>query len=190
MRVYVFRVCLLVGVLGSMFANLPLVAAPYPLKYTKTEACLCCLFFPVISVVRFFAPEMYHEAFNSILGNPEFPLRIAVRRGTPDDVRRVLNDGADIEKVDTYGCTPLLAAVRNNALDMVKVLTDRGADLQAVGGGHYTPFEWAVHLEYLDIAEFLVERGVRTSLHRFVDNGLSDGAREWYDALQGSKKVK
>jgi cytohesin len=62
------------------------------------------------------------------------PLMFAVRKGTLDTVRELLNAGADVNGTRPDGATPLLVAIVNGHEDLVDLLLEKGADPNAEGG--------------------------------------------------------
>ena len=78
-----------------------------------------------------------------------------------EDVRDMLDQGADVNAADDYGRTPLqLAAVTNYEPSVIKLLLDRGADVNARADDGWTPLHLAAaHNDSLSIIKLLLERG-------------------------------
>ena len=57
------------------------------------------------------------------------PLHIAIRRDRRDMVAYLLEQGADIDRVDGVGWTPLMEAVMDDMPELCKFLIDKGADV-------------------------------------------------------------
>ena len=55
-------------------------------------------------------------------------LHVAIRRDRRDMVNFLLDNGADINKIDGVGWTPLMEAIMDDMPELVSVLVDRGAD--------------------------------------------------------------
>ena len=55
-------------------------------------------------------------------------LHITIRRDRRDMVNFLLDNGADIDKVDGVGWTPLMEAIMDDMPNLCRVLVDRGAD--------------------------------------------------------------
>lgn len=99
--------------------------------------------------------------------------------GTIDEVRRLLDEGCDIEGTAEHG-TPLHAAVENGRPDVVRFLIDRGADVNGRGAsGGWTPLLHAVDAacdaasqmslndppaDATEVIQLLLERGADPSL--------------------------
>jgi ankyrin repeat protein len=78
------------------------------------------------------------------------PLMRAAATGSVDDVRKLLQGGADAnEKIEDLGLTTLMVAARRGHVEIVKVLLNAGADPNAAGGiahvGFYTPLILAMN---------------------------------------------
>ncbi len=55
-------------------------------------------------------------------------LHITIRRDRQDMVIYLLDNNADIDKVDGVGWTPLMEAIMDEMAELVKLLVERGAD--------------------------------------------------------------
>jgi ankyrin repeat protein len=81
----------------------------------------------------------------------------AVKEGNLVDVKRHVNNGADINAMeDKRGWTPLMLATLYGHLDIVKVLVEKGANVSAKGKDGRTPImvAWSK-----DTVEFLKQHG-------------------------------
>ena len=110
----------------------------------------------------------------------------AANRGDLKKVKRLLNEGADVNAKDEDGWTPLHWAAYYGHLNVVKLLVDRGADVNAKSKAGETPLHWAAANGHLDVVEFLVDRGADvnakskagwTPLHLAADKGHLDIAK-------------
>jgi hypothetical protein len=52
----------------------------------------------------------------------------AVKRGDTESVKTMLDDGANIERQDDEGASPLIIAIYASQIDMITLLLERGAD--------------------------------------------------------------
>jgi len=55
-------------------------------------------------------------------------LHIAIRRDRAEMVEFLLDNGADIDRVDGVGWTPLMEAIMDDKTSLVKFLVEKGAD--------------------------------------------------------------
>lgn len=78
-----------------------------------------------------------------------------------EDVRDMLDQGADVNATDDYGRTPLhLAAVTNYESSVIELLLSRGADVNARNNYGSTPLHNAVEfIDELPIIALLLDRG-------------------------------
>jgi len=60
------------------------------------------------------------------------PLHKAAHKGDLDTLIRLIDDGADVNARDKYGCSPLMVASLQGHADVARYLLDHGADLHAV----------------------------------------------------------
>lgn len=78
-------------------------------------------------------------------------------------IRELLGEGADIEKKDQKGLSPLSAMVKSGNSDMVKLLLQYGAHINAIDNNGYTALHYAVELGYANIAEILILGGAEAN---------------------------
>ncbi len=77
------------------------------------------------------------------------------RIGHLEIARILLATGADLNKADKDGVTPLIGAARSGNTQLVQLLLDLGADKHAVAGDGSTAFGEAVFCGYAAVAELL-----------------------------------
>jgi hypothetical protein len=73
----------------------------------------------------------------------------AIRKGDMKFVRKLVDDGADVNHHDVFGCSPLCIAAKNADAAMVQLLLDTGADVRAGfyaggSGGFWRALDFAV----------------------------------------------
>ena len=120
-------------------------------------------------------------------------LHEAVEEGRADVVQVLIDAGADIEKKDSDGHTPLLLACFAGCLDIVKMLIQAGADLRLARTNADTCLIIASHEGHTETVRYLVGLGqvdvdevgglyARTALHKAVDPNQADTAQVLIDA--------
>ena len=91
-------------------------------------------------------------------------LIVAAMGGHLPIVQYLVEQGADMEKTDLHGDTPLITASDHGHLDMVRFLLEQGADRDKVGMNGDTPLHCAASGayaggEYLETAKLLMRYG-------------------------------
>ena len=115
--------------------------------------------------------------------NEETPLHVAAKYGH-NVVRALLDAGANINKDDFFGRTPLYVAVEYNAKDVVHMLLSRGADINIQGGFYKaTPLHVAAGYWYGDpeMVQLLLNRGADINPTNGIGMTPYDIASETYD---------
>ena len=93
-------------------------------------------------------------------------LQDAARKGDAAAVKKLLDEGIDVNTKFRYGTTALFFACDHGHIDVVKVLLDKGADLTVKDSFYgFTPLMLAVSPaqtkkpEHTEIAKLLIARG-------------------------------
>ncbi|MEJ2700924.1 MAG: ankyrin repeat domain-containing protein [Sedimentisphaerales bacterium] len=86
------------------------------------------------------------------------PLHLALYMNDRTEVRRLIGNGADVNRRTQYGTTPLHMAVRACSKDVVELLIEKGADVNAKDNYNWTPLHIAVY-ENEDVVELLIGKG-------------------------------
>ena len=87
-----------------------------------------------------------------------FPLHNACRKNKLKTAKKLLQDGADPDAVDSEGLTPLKIACQNHNYKIVEILLVHEADIDAKTNGHTALHAACANGDY-DLAEFLLENG-------------------------------
>jgi len=108
-------------------------------------------------------------------------LQDAARKGNASAVKKLLDDGVDVNTKFRYGTTALFFACDHGHVDVVKVLLDKGADLTVKDSFYgFTPLMLAVspaqkrRPEHTEIAKLLIAKGApgkEGALRGAVDQG-------------------
>jgi quinoprotein dehydrogenase-associated probable ABC transporter substrate-binding protein len=86
-------------------------------------------------------------------------LNNAVLAFDKERVTFLLGRGADVNKLDDQGYTPLLTAVRNRNSDMAELLLEHGADPNLPDSDGATPLVHAINRNHVPSVELLVAKG-------------------------------
>lgn len=75
--------------------------------------------------------------------------------------QQLINDGEDVNQVDSTGNSLLIVSSADGNPEMVKLLLDNGADIKAVDSGmKATALHAAAYLGYPEVMQVLVDNGV------------------------------
>jgi ankyrin repeat protein len=98
-------------------------------------------------------------------------LMLASYKGNVDTTRLLLERGADVDRCNDRGQTPLGGAAFKGYEEIMALLLKHGADIDADNGGGMTPLMFAAMFGRIRIVEQLKAHGA--SLHRRNRLGLS-----------------
>ena len=70
-----------------------------------------------------------------------------------------MEHGADINKEDCDGWTPLFSACFNEHIEIVKYLVEHGTNINKERDGGFTPLHIAFRNGHIEIVKYLVEHG-------------------------------
>ncbi|MDR1382842.1 MAG: ankyrin repeat domain-containing protein [Planctomycetaceae bacterium] len=85
----------------------------------------------------------------------------AVEKGSLDEVKILVSQGADVKTPNNYGWTPLhVAAFTNSNVDVFKFLIEKGADVNAKTNNGATPIHRAAKYNpNIAVLKFLIDKG-------------------------------
>ena len=86
-------------------------------------------------------------------------LIIAAGAGDAEQVRILVQEGANPNALALDAWTPLTTAAREGHLEAVKVLLDSGAKIDAPEGGGNTALFWAAFYDHRDVIHLLLSKG-------------------------------
>jgi ankyrin repeat protein len=139
-----------------------------------------------------------NSVFNSPAPTSFTALLFAVRSGSVDAVRALLDGGADVNDTLSDGESALVVATANAHWQVASLLLDRGANPNAAGAGwnalHQTVHSRRPNLGYtpgpvptgntdsLEVVKKLIAKGVDLDA-RMTKNGMKDGQRNRHNRL-------
>jgi len=84
-----------------------------------------------------------------------------IKQGNHADLEKLVLAGADVNKADTEGQTPLIQAVKSSDIEVVRLLLKYGANPEAVSAAeNVPPLCVALADDHLEIAQLLMDYGV------------------------------
>jgi len=88
------------------------------------------------------------------------PIFAAIQNHLYNKLRKLLDDGANIELKNKFGDTPLIFAIYQNDSKLVKILLEYGANPNVIdGNGLYTPLSKASDSNMIEIVKLLLKYG-------------------------------
>ena len=101
-------------------------------------------------------------------GHLEDRLRGYVTIDQIDDVREMIDNGANVNWKDANGSTALIvAAQHHDNVDMIKLLIEKGADVNADDKQGETALMMAAYNGYADIVRMLAEKGADLNMKNY-----------------------
>lgn len=109
---------------------------------------------------------------------PTINLYRAIHTGDWDQVKRHLNQGADLTQRDPEGNLPLHVAARDGRLVIARSLVEHGADVNALNDRGQTPVLIALLNGKIKLGEMLMDHGAREDpqslLFALAEEGVAD----------------
>ena len=113
----------------------------------------------------------------SVNANPKTPggtagdsaLRFAVFAGRADIVKALLDGGADVNKANKEGNTPLSASTRHSSEEITEILLDAGANPNAVNDGGGTVLVFAAYQGHSKVVKALLDAGANPNVMDIED---------------------
>lgn len=90
-------------------------------------------------------------------------LHEAIERGDLAGVSRNVNSGADLEKANDSGVTPLVIAALEGKLEIVKLLLKHGGQVMGRDAKGFTALHAACHAGRLMVVKYLLENGAEVN---------------------------
>jgi hypothetical protein len=92
-------------------------------------------------------------------GDKALDLVMASQLGQESEIKKLLDDGANINGITKYGTTPLLAALQSHRSQIVYLLLERGADVNQKDPDGWSPLMYALSWKgNVEIVEELLRR--------------------------------
>jgi ankyrin repeat protein len=88
------------------------------------------------------------------------PLHRASQSGRIDEVRRLVEQGSDVNAIDSFGTTPLHEAAKREHFEIMTILLKHGANVDAFDDLGMTPLHYAAKQE---VVTFLFKHGANVN---------------------------
>jgi len=89
----------------------------------------------------------------------ESDIEAAIRKGDLDEVRQLIEEGANIDTKDETGATPLHWAADASHTGIAELLISKGADVNATANDGFRPLHFAANAGSTMMAELLINEG-------------------------------
>ncbi|WP_144527789.1 ankyrin repeat domain-containing protein [Peribacillus simplex] len=105
----------------------------------------------------------------------------AVERNETERIRRLIEQGADINTQDSEGRTATMIATYNNDVETAKILIEAGADVNIQDDMKNSPFLYAGAEGYVNILKLAIEAGADPSItNRYGGTALIPASEHGY----------
>ena len=117
----------------------------------------------------------------------------AAARGNLEDVRNLLDRGANVDAENATKHTPLHIAANDGRTEIARLLLDRGARIDAENRDKWTPLRWAAATGHTEVAKLLILNGADTlkafnGLDSMIKFFKGDKSSEAQEAIQRMRK--
>lgn len=103
----------------------------------------------------------------------------AASYGDYDSLKRLLDDGINVNTRVPNGCCLIHFAAESGKIDVVQLLLDRGANINDVApDSHLTPLHNAASSGHLEMVKFLISKGADCNLTHYTGRTPAQMARE------------
>ncbi len=103
--------------------------------------------------------DKYHELIHVTDEEGADAVRYAIQVNNADVIERLAIRGADLNRKDAQGWTPVMEAAHQGFSNVLKVLISHGADMNAKTPFGWTPVQLALMQGHSDAALFLIHAG-------------------------------
>ena len=101
---------------------------------------------------------------NAVQSNGKTALMLAARDGNMEEVKRLLKNGADVNRANKNGGTPIMYATLGGNLNIVKILIELGADPNAAAENGWTALMISAAKGYSAITKQLLDSAADPNL--------------------------
>lgn len=112
-----------------------------------------------LDIVKLIVEKAGFDAIDRKNSDEGTPFNFACGKGHLDVAQYLLEKGADINEIDSYGCTSLHTSAAMGQLEVVKFLLSKGVDINPVSKSNATPLDMAIDRDRHAITTHLRELG-------------------------------
>lgn len=137
------------------------------------------------SCILFNYNDLFHEFFKDEIvtykgiNNNTLLTSIADYDNSLNEIKLLIEKGADVNNVTAYEQTPLSNAISINNLDNIKCLVENGADVNYCDKFFETPLSKAIIFCNVNVVKYLIEHGANTTYKNIDGKTLLDIAIEF-----------
>ena len=101
--------------------------------------------------------------------------------GDVEAARLLLDNGAEVDRANQNGATPLYVACKNGHVDAARLLLERGADVHKASNYNRTPLHEASYGGHIDVVRLLLANGAAADIDREDQEGDTPLADAGYE---------
>ena len=121
--------------------------------------------------------------YSSYANSGNSALLAAIESGNSPEVRRLVENGADVNGVDSEGVTPLWHAAFRSSGSVAQILIDHGANVKFRGTAGTTPLYLSAEYGHPDITQMLLAKGADP-------NVKTNSGQSVLDVAESARRVK
>ena len=165
-------------ILGYLFLQAPFLVFRNHGPRARVQTAVCSILAAGIVVV-FFGPLLFLGDLNDF----EDDFLNAVWDGDVETVVKMLDEGENPNKQDSYGNNPMTLAGYAGKTEVARILLNHGADIQS-SDGSMTPLHCAAYYDRLDTARFLLSQGADvTATNRYGETPRTIAERKDFSEM-------
>jgi ankyrin repeat protein len=108
-----------------------------------------------------------------------------------NDLKSLINSGADVNIVNDLGCTPLMMCAKNGNIEHLELLYKNGAYLNVVDRQNHSALYYATKWNNIDAVKYLVKNGAKVTNEIYMTAILKNYKKiiSYFDSFDLSKQI-